>query len=151
MMAVEERLAHVEGLVAGQSLLLGDLRTSLTNFEARVDQRFDQIDQRFDQIDQRFVQIDGRFTIVEGRLAAIDRRIDALDQKIDTRCDALEQRLGARIDALGSKIGAVEGQLRGVGDTLTSTAQDIRRDAKVIFGWTMAGMMTIIATAFFTR
>jgi hypothetical protein len=126
MMAVEERLAHVEGLVAGQSQLLGDVRTSLTNFEARVDQRF---------------------TIVEGRLAA-------LDQKIDTRCDALEQRLGARIDALDSKIGAVEGQLHRLDDAVKSSAAQVRRDMGVMFGWTMAGVIAIMATvaaAAFTR
>jgi hypothetical protein len=86
MMSVEERLAHVEGLVGGQAQLLGDLRAAVTSFEGRVDRRFD-------QVDTRLTQMDGRFTIIEGRLTA-------LDQKLDLRSDALN----AKVDALGHNL-----------------------------------------------
>ena len=77
MMAVEERLAHVEGLVTGQSALLADLRTSVNSLEGRVDRRFDQI---------------------ESRLTAVEQKVEAKADGLHGKIDDIERRLGQRID-----------------------------------------------------
>jgi len=79
MMSVEERLAHVEGLVGGQAQLLSDLRAAVASLELRVDRRFD--------------QVENRFTIVEGRLTALDQKLDAKIDGLDAKIDALGQGL----------------------------------------------------------
>jgi hypothetical protein len=76
MMSVEERLAHVEGLVEGQAQLLGDLRAAITGFEGRVDRRFETLDRK------------------------LDTKIDALDHKLDAKINALDRKLDAKIDVL---------------------------------------------------
>jgi uncharacterized coiled-coil protein SlyX len=128
MMAVEDRLAHVEGLVTGQTQLLGDLRTAVTSLEARIDRRFD-------LFESRFTQMDGRFTVLEGRVAALDQKIDskvaALDQKIDSKVDALDRKIDSKIDAIDRKL-----------DTLD-------RKLEVRFQWTL-GVMVTLAVAVFT-
>ena len=68
MVGVEERLAHVEGFVAGHAQLLGDLRSSITRLDERME--------------RRFAGLEGRMTSMD---AKFDSKIDALDRKLDER------------------------------------------------------------------
>jgi hypothetical protein len=127
MMSVEERLAHVEGLVGGQAQLLGDLRAAVTTFEDRVDRRFEQIETRFNQVD-------GRFTNMEGRLTALDQKFDARCDVLDAKLDTLDQRWTTKIDAVGERL---DSKIDGLGDSL-------RRDMATQFRWTMGLMVTLV-------
>lgn len=86
MVGVEERLAHVEGLVAGHAQLLGDLRTAMTNLELRMERRFDQV---MHQIDARDAKIDR----LDANIDRLDAKIDQVDARLTARIDALDRRL----------------------------------------------------------
>ena len=90
MMPMEERLAHVEGLMAGHAQLLIGLRTAVTNLEVRVDRRFD--------------QMDGRLTAIEQK---VDTKVDALDQKLDGRFRWMMSMMVALVGTMVTLVGAV--------------------------------------------
>ena len=54
-----------------------ELHRSFTEFERKIDKRFDKIDERFDKIDERFEKIDGKFEKIEGKFGSRFEKIDA--------------------------------------------------------------------------
>jgi hypothetical protein len=121
MMGVEERLAHVEGLVGGHAQLLSDLRTAVTSLEGRIDRRFDLVETRFTQIEGRLTGLGQTFD------QKLDSKVDALDQKLDSKVDALDQKLDAKFGALDQKLDGVQ------------------REMSTHFRWTMGALLTIVA------
>jgi len=76
-MALEARIANLEGTVG-------------------------QIGQRLNSIDARFTNVERKIDVTEERLAG---RIDALDDRLTTRIDVLDDRLTTRIDGLDARLG----------------------------------------------
>jgi hypothetical protein len=52
-MALERRVAYVEGQVSEQSRALVEIRDSMRHLEQRTDARFDAVDGRFDALDDK--------------------------------------------------------------------------------------------------
>ena len=82
-MAVEERLAYVEGRVEEHAHVMDGTRDALVSLEQRMDRRFEAVDHRFDAVDHRFDAIDRRFDAVDRRFDAIDRRFERADERLD--------------------------------------------------------------------
>lgn len=57
------------------------LRQSFTDFEKKINKKFEQIDKRFEQIDKRFEQVDKEFEQIYRRFEQIDERF----KQVDTR------------------------------------------------------------------
>jgi chaperonin cofactor prefoldin len=55
----------------------------LSEFEERLELRFQLIDERFKRIDDRFEAIEKRFEVIDNRFETIDRRFDKIDRKFD--------------------------------------------------------------------
>ena len=127
-MGVEERLAHVEGLVAGHAQLLGDLRTAVTSLEGRLDRRFDQVETRFTQVEGRLATIEQK---VDARIDALGRKLEATaaagDQRFETRFSDAERKFETRFVALDQKL------------------DGIQREMTTHFRWTMGALVTIVA------
>lgn len=47
----------------------------LSHFEARVEQRFDEVDRRFNEVDRRFGETNERLGRIEGRLDTLARAL----------------------------------------------------------------------------
>jgi uncharacterized coiled-coil protein SlyX len=80
VVAVEERLAHVEGRIEGQAQMLTDVGARLVA-----------LDQKFDL----------KFAALE---AKVDRKFSELEAKVDRRITELEAKFGRKFDALEAKI-----------------------------------------------
>ena len=88
-MALDERVAALEGRMSEQSQTLEFFRDGIGRIEQRfvaVDQRFTALEQwmdaRFAQVDARFAQVDARFAQIDGRFVQVDARFDRLEDKM---------------------------------------------------------------------
>jgi hypothetical protein len=136
VVGVEERLAHVEGLIAGHAQLLGDLRTAITNLDLRMERRLAGIDERLTSLEQR---IDAKSAALDQML---DAKIEALDHKLEAKIDAIDRKLDAKVDALDRKIDAkIETLDRKIDEKIE--ALDRKIDEK--FRWMLGLQMTLIA------
>lgn len=88
-MALDERVAALEGRMSEQSQTLEFFREAIGRIEQRfvaIDQRFNALEQRMDarfaQIDARCTQLDGRFAQVDARFVQVDARFDRLEDKM---------------------------------------------------------------------
>jgi tetrahydromethanopterin S-methyltransferase subunit G len=122
---LDERVAFLEGQMVAQSRILEEIRTTLVQFEQRVDARFEAIDRRFEAIDRRFEAIDHRFEAIDRRFEAIDRRFEAIDRRFEI--------IEARLNALDDKLSRSMMWLFGAQVT------------------TLVAIVTVLATALFTR
>lgn len=88
--AVEERLAYLEGRVGEQSQMINGIREALTSLEQRMDRRLEAVEQRFTSLEDK---LDRRFEVLE---RTVDERLTALDRKLDARTDALDAKLAGQ-------------------------------------------------------
>jgi tetrahydromethanopterin S-methyltransferase subunit B len=65
---VEERVAHVEGRLGEQAVMMEAIRQSVD----RVDQRVVALEAR---MEQRFTAVDQRFAALDGRLSGLDAKM----------------------------------------------------------------------------
>ncbi len=82
MTDVAERVERAEGRMDAHQQGLADLRSTLQQFEARVDTRFGQIDGRFLQVDGRIITLDQK---MDGRIGALEQKMDERFGQIDAR------------------------------------------------------------------
>jgi hypothetical protein len=69
------------------------LEARIANLEGTVEQ----IGQRLNSIDARFTNVERKIDVLEERLSS---RIDSLDDRLTARVDGLDVRLGGRIEQL---------------------------------------------------
>jgi len=79
--AVESGLREVEARLGGRiDVLVAEVESQRTGFEALIEARFGAVDARFETVDARFEAVDGRFD-------ALDRKIDGLREELVERMD----------------------------------------------------------------
>ena len=74
-MALDERVAALEGRMTEQSQTLEFFRDAI----GRIEQRFIAVDQRFTALEQR---MDARFAQIDARFVQVDVRFDRLEDKM---------------------------------------------------------------------
>ena len=74
-MALDERVAALEGRMTEQSQTLEFFRDAI----GRIEQRFIAVDQRFTALEQR---MDARFAQIDARFVQVDARFDRLEDKM---------------------------------------------------------------------
>ena len=74
-MALDERVAALEGRMTEQSQTLEFFRDGI----GRIEQRFVAVDQRFTALEQR---MDARFAQIDARFVQVDVRFDRLEDKM---------------------------------------------------------------------
>jgi methyl-accepting chemotaxis protein len=62
---------------------VNELKDNQKKFEARMDERFEQVNVRFEQVDKRFEQIDKRFEQVNKRFEQIDKKFEQIDKRFE--------------------------------------------------------------------
>jgi uncharacterized protein YoxC len=70
---LKRRVGELEGSSEFLTQQVKGVHKDLLGFEAKTEQRFDQVDRRFDKIDGRFDKVDGRLDKVESRLDLVEK------------------------------------------------------------------------------
>ena len=70
---LKRRVSELEGSSEFLTQQVKGVHKDLLAFEAKTEQRFDQVDRRFDRIDGRLDKVDGRLDKVEGRLDHLEK------------------------------------------------------------------------------
>ena len=83
MIAIDERVAFVEGRMAEQSLMFADLREAIASLERRLDARLDRLDGRFNDLQSELsknfrwvvgIQVTTLITVVAALFGAVALR-----------------------------------------------------------------------------
>ena len=75
---LKRRVGELEGSSGFLTQQIKGVHKDLLAFQARTEQRFDQIDGRLDKIDGRFDKVDGRLDRVESRLDRVEKGLHDL-------------------------------------------------------------------------
>src|SRR5262249_7420196 len=89
---LKRRVSELEGSSEFLTQQVKGVHKDLLAFEAKTEQRFDQVDRRFDKIDGRFEKVESRLDLVEKGLR--DLRHDMPGIVGSAMCEVLRDRRG---------------------------------------------------------
>lgn len=76
---LKRRVSEIEGSFGFLTRQVQGVHKDLLAFEAKTEQRFDQVDERFKKVEKRFDRLESK--------------VDSLDRKIDSKVDGLAKAL----------------------------------------------------------
>jgi len=79
---LKRRVSEIEGSSGFLIEQVRGVHKDLLAFQAKTDQRFDQVDRRFDKIDGRLDKLEGRGDRVESHLDRVEGRLDGVEGRL---------------------------------------------------------------------
>jgi predicted nucleic acid-binding Zn-ribbon protein len=80
---LKRRVSEIEGSSGFLIEQIRGVHKDLLAFQARTEQRFDQLDGRFDKLEGRGDRVEGRLDRVEGRLGRVEGRLDGVERGLN--------------------------------------------------------------------
>jgi chromosome segregation ATPase len=96
---------------------VNELKDNQKKFEARMDERFEQVNVRFEQIDKRFEQVNKRFEQIDKKFEQIDKRFEQVDKRFE-QIDKKFEQINKRFEQVDNEIREVKIQITNLSNNI---------------------------------